>query len=170
MVVARQENKIAIINASLEDLEAILEIEHVSFSAPWSRKSFEAELHGNAFSRILAARLEASSEKSGSLVGYVCFWLVFEELRFLNLAVLPTLRRQRVGSQLVARAIELGFSQGSRRGLLEVRESNEGARELYKKFGFLEYAKRKSYYTNPDEDAILMSLDPLTGPASGLSN
>jgi ribosomal-protein-alanine N-acetyltransferase len=163
------ECKISIFKPSLQDFEAMLEIEQVSFSVPWSRKSFEAELLGNKFSHFLAARSEDSSGGTGPLVGYICFWLVFEELRFLNLAVLPGLRRKRVASQLVARAIGFGFSQGSQRGLLEVRESNQAAQELYKKFGFTVYAKRKSYYTNPDEDAILMALDPLTGPISEVS-
>ena len=103
------------------------------------------------------------------MVGYICVWLIFDELRFLNLAVIPTFRRQGVAEQLVARAIGLGFSKGTRRGLLEVRESNQAAQALYKKFGFTVYAKRKSYYTNPDEDAILMSLDPLTGPIHDVS-
>jgi ribosomal-protein-alanine N-acetyltransferase len=164
-----QELKILISKASLEDLEAILDIEQVSFPVPWSRKSFEAEIQGNEFSVILAARSEVSSGQTRPLVGYICFWLVFDELRFLNLAISPKLRRQGAASQLIARAIGLGFSKGTRRGLLEVRESNQAAQALYKKFGFTVYAKRKSYYTNPDEDAILMSLDPLTGPIFDVS-
>ena len=156
------ELKIVISKASLEDLEPILQIEQHSFSAPWSRKSFEAELLGNEFSVILTARFGDSSEQASSLVGYICFWLVFDELRFLNLAITPKWRRQGLGSQLVGRAIELGLSKGTERGLLEVRESNHAAQALYHKLGFRVYAKRKSYYTNPDEDAILMSLDPLS--------
>ncbi len=166
MTVLNPELSISISKASLEDLEAILEIEKVSFSVPWSRKSFEAELQGNEFSIMLVARSKDSSGGSGPLAGYICFWLVFDELRFLNLAVLPQLRRHGVASQLVTEAIGLGFSKGARRGLLEVRESNRAAQELYKKFGFSVYAKRKSYYTNPDEDAILMSVDPLTAHGS----
>lgn len=169
MIVKNQELKISISKASLEDLEAMLEIEQVSFSVPWSRKSFEAELQGNEFSVILAARSEVSPGLTRPLVGYICFWLVFDELRFLNLAIIPTLRRHGVASQLVSRAMGLGFSKGTRRGLLEVRESNQAAQALYKKFGFTVYAKRKSYYTNPDEDAILMFLDPLVGPVSDVS-
>ena len=164
MTVINQDLKISISKASLEDLEAMHDIEQVSFSVPWSRKAFEAELQGNEFSVILTARSEVPSGRMRPLVGYICVWLVFDELRFLNLAVIPTFRRQGVAEQLVARAIGLGFSKGTRRGLLEVRESNQAAQALYKKFGFTVYGKRKSYYTNPDEDAILMSLDPLTGP------
>ena len=160
--VPNQKTKIILYKATLEDLEAILQIEQHSFSVPWSRKSFEAELQGNEFSVVLAARYGGSSGQASSLVGYICFWLVFDELRFLNLAISPKWRRQGLGSQLVARAIALGLSKGTERGLLEVRESNEAAQALYHKLGFRVYAKRKSYYTNPDEDAILMSLDPLS--------
>ena len=169
MIGQNQELKISISKALLKDLEAILEIEQVSFSVPWSRKSFEAELLGNEFSFVLTARSEVSSGPTWPLVGYICFWLVFDELRFLNLAIIPTLRRHGVASQLVSRAIDLGVLKGTRRGLLEVRESNQAAQALYKKFGFTVYGRRKSYYTNPDEDAILMSLDPLTGPIVDVS-
>ncbi|MDX1411372.1 MAG: ribosomal protein S18-alanine N-acetyltransferase [Nitrospirales bacterium] len=164
MIGQNQELKCSISKASLEDLEAILEIEQISFSVPWSRKAFEAELEGNEFSVILTARLEVSSGPIGPVVGYICFWLIFEELRFLNLAIIPAWRRHGVASQLVSQAMRLGFRKGTRRGLLEVRESNLAAQALYKKFGFTVYAMRKSYYTNPDEDAILMSLEPITGP------
>ena len=169
MSVLNQNLEISILKASLEDLESMVDIERVSFSVPWSRKSFETELVGNEFSVILTARSGGSEGGSGSLVGYICFWLVFDELRFLNLAVLPKHRRKGVASQLVARAIDFGLSKGTRRGLLEVRESNQAAQALYTKYGFRVYAKRKSYYTNPDEDAILMSLDPLIDPGSEVS-
>ncbi|UCE62736.1 MAG: ribosomal protein S18-alanine N-acetyltransferase [Nitrospirota bacterium] len=169
MIGQNQELKFSISKASLEDLESMLEIEQVSFSVPWSRKSFEAELQGNEFSVVLTARSEISSGPTGPVVGYICFWLVFDELRFLNLAIIPAWRRHGVGSQLVSQALSLGFCKGTQRGLLEVRESNQAAQALYQKFGFTVYAKRKSYYTNPDEDAILMSLDPLTGPIFDVS-
>lgn len=149
--------------ASLEDLEAMLSIEKASFSVPWSRKSFEAELEGNEFSVTLVARSEGTvGMPNNNVVGYICVWLVFEELRFLNLAVAPPVRRKGVASQLVNRVIHLGLSHGVKRALLEVRASNEGAQRLYKQFGFDVYARRKSYYTNPHEDAILMSLDSLS--------
>ena len=158
-----QELDYSISQASLEDLDSILEIEHASFSVPWSRKSFEVELVGNKFSVTLAARTTDTGEGRSLLLGYVCIWLVFEELRFLNLAVSPRARRQGIASQLVNRAIYLGVSKGVQRALLEVRESNESAQLLYKNFGFNVYARRKSYYTNPNEDAILMSLEPCSG-------
>ena len=153
--------EISISEASLEDLDAMVEIEQASFSVPWSKKAFEAELQGNQFSVTLAARAEGPADGLRPLLGYVCIWLVFDELRFLNLAVLPQSRRQDVASRLVGRAISVGLSNGARRALLEVRESNQAAQALYSKMGFTVYARRKSYYTNPDEDAILMSLDPL---------
>jgi ribosomal-protein-alanine N-acetyltransferase len=164
-----QNLNISISQATLEDLEGIIKIEQVSFTTPWSRKSFEAELQGNEFSVTLAARSEVSPEHNKLLVGYICFWLVFDELRFLTLAVTSKLRRRGIASKLVARAIDLGFAKGTQRGLLEVRESNQAAQALYRKLGFKVYAKRKSYYTNPDEDAILMSLDPLSGSIAEVS-
>jgi len=162
--VLNQGLEISISKASLEDLDAMLEIEYASFLVPWSRKSLEVEVEGNEFSVTLVARSVGNFEGKCALLGYVCIWLVFEELRFLNLAVSPRARRQGIASKLVKRAIFLGLSKGARRALLEVRESNQSAQLLYEKFGFNVYARRKSYYTNPNEDAILMSLDPCSDP------
>ena len=159
-----QEKEFTLSQASLEDLDSILEIENASFSVPWSRKSFEVELVGNKFSVTLVARTTNSLGGRCPLLGYVCIWLVFDELRFLNLAVSPWARRQGIASNLVKRAIDMGVSQGVQRALLEVRESNESAQLLYKNFGFKVYSRRKSYYTNPNEDAILMTLEPCSGP------
>ena len=150
-----------IVQASLEDLGSILVIEKDSFSVPWSQKAFEAELVGNEFSTTMVARDGTLHEGRGPILAYYCIWVVFEELRFLTLAVHPAFRRQNIGSRLVVHALHLGVSKGTRRALLEVRESNQAARSLYEKFGFQHYGTRKSYYTNPDEDAILMTLDPL---------
>ena len=96
------------------------------------------------------------------IIAYLCVWVVFEELRFLTLAVDSAFRRQGIGFQLVSYALQLGISKGTRRALLEVRQSNEAAQALYEKFGFYRYGARKGYYTNPEEDAILMWLDPLS--------
>ena len=166
MALLSQINGLAITQPSLEDLDAMLEIEKASFSVPWSRKAFETELLGNQFSVTLIARLESTNSAPMPIVAYICVWIVFEELRFLTLAVSPTVRRQKIGSQLVDRALRLGLVKGSKRALLEVRDSNLAAKALYEKFGFRHYGTRKTYYTNPDEDAILMSLDPLSIPDS----
>jgi ribosomal-protein-alanine N-acetyltransferase len=87
--------------------------------------------------------------------------MVFEEIRFLNFAVHPEFRRMGLARQLISQAITIGIEEGCCRGMLEVRASNQAARNLYESFHFQSYATRKSYYTNPTEDAILMTLEPL---------
>ena len=146
--------------ATLEDLDLLVALEEVCFSVPWSKKSFEAELKGNQFSRILMVpHSEYGLEVQA--IGYICVWMVFEEIRFLNLAIHPEFRRRGLATQLISEAIRLGREEGCCRGMLEVRESNHAAKKLYESFHFQEYATRKSYYTNPTEDAILMTLEPL---------
>ena len=147
-------------SATLSDLEALVCLEEACFSEPWSRKSFEAELQGNQFSHILV--IPSPRETLGiPLHAYICVWVIFEEIRFLNLAVHPQFRRQGLAKQLIRQALHLGIDQGCRRGMLEVRQSNHSAKMLYESFNFKEYAIRNSYYTNPKEDAILMMLEPI---------
>jgi ribosomal-protein-alanine N-acetyltransferase len=106
------------------------------------------------------------------LVGYICFWAVFEELRVMNLTVGPSWRRRGIGRELVHRALAWGHEHGARRALLEVRASNSRAIHLYEQAGFRVVGKRERYYMNPIEDAILMGLEridmsALRGPDSG---
>ena len=76
----------------------------------------------------------------------------------MNLAVRSDYRRQGIASHLVRHALGEGMTQGTTRVLLEVRAGNDLAQKLYQALGFQSYGRRRSYYTNPDEDAILMQL------------
>ena len=140
------------------DLDDVLAIEQESFSEPWTRGMFEAELQGNPFGRFLGAFCPGEVASAKPLLGYICYWVVFEELRLMNLAVRPDCRCQGVASHLVRHAIEEGTAQGTTRALLEVRAGNRGGQQLYQALGFRQYGCRRSYYTNPNEDAILMQL------------
>ena len=148
--------------ATVESLPDILQIEEACFSAPWTRKMLEAELSGNPFAHFLLAKRVAQGEVDGrSTVGYLCFWVVFEEIRLMNLAVIELMRRQGIARALVTQALEIGFAQGATRAVLEVRASNQAAQDLYQSLGFRSETTRPKYYTNPMEDAVLMELDPL---------
>ncbi len=145
--------------ASLEDLEAVLRIEQASFSAPWTRNMVAAELRGNPFSSFLVARKSLGAE----ILGHICYWVLFEELRLMSLAVDPPARRQGIATRLVAHALSAGRAGGCQRAVLEVRSSNHPALRLYERFGFRQVAVRAGYYTQPIEDAVLMELHPLPG-------
>jgi len=132
-------------------LDRILEIENLSFSAPWSPNGFLQEFE-NPVSQLWALM----SDKV--LLGYFCFWAVREELQLFDLAVHPTYRSRGHGSYLLTKMIDLALSRGISRIWLEVRVSGRAARRLYEKFSFVESGRRKNYYTDPAEDALVMSL------------
>lgn len=147
--------------ACADDLDGIARIEQESFSAPWTRAMFEAELTGNPFGRILVARLAQSAREAGRPVGYLCYWIVFDEVRLMTLAVSPEFRGRGLGRRLVQQALEAGRQAGATRALLEVRVSNTGAQALYHRLGFRQIAVRPGYYVNPEEDALILARDPL---------
>ncbi len=142
----------------VDDMEDILTIERASFTTPWTPAMFEAEFQGNPFCRFLGAVLPGGGTQGADLLGYVCYWMVFDELRLMNVAVRPTHRRRGIARHLVQRALRDGHAHGTTRALLEVRASNGAACALYQALGFAPYGRRRAYYTQPDEDALLMHL------------
>jgi ribosomal-protein-alanine N-acetyltransferase len=148
--------------ANLESLSEILAVEEACFSAPWTRKMLEGELSGNPFAHFLVARPRRVEEASKqAILGYLCYWIVFEEVRLMNLAVIESMRHRGIARSLVSTALQTGVSQSAHRAVLEVRASNRAAQALYQGFGFSQTAVRPKYYTNPVEDAVLMELDPI---------
>lgn len=122
----------------------------------------EAEMSGNQFAHFLVAKEAAESTTAAPVVGYLCFWIVFEEVRLMNLAVIKSRRHCGIASSLVGRALQSGLSQSAARAVLEVRSSNTAAQTLYRSLGFRDVSVRPKYYTNPLEDAVLMELEPIT--------
>jgi len=160
------DSAIQIIPATLADLTDLLRLEEACFSAPWTRKMLEAELTGNQFAHFLVARDAAKATTTdGAIVGSLCFWIVFEEVRLMNLAVAEDRRRQGIGAALVASALRTGLMQAATRAVLEVRASNRAALALYQRFGFSQVSIRPAYYSNPVEDAVLMEMEPIMIPA-----
>lgn len=142
-----------------EDLEQVLAIEQASFSQPWTRKLFENEFKRSVVSASLAAYAKAGQEGKGrTVVGYIVFWVVVDEMHILNLAVAPSQRRKGIGTKLVRAALRQAYGLGARRAFLEVRASNEAAQRLYASLGFAGIGLRRGYYSMPPEDAVVMSL------------
>jgi [ribosomal protein S18]-alanine N-acetyltransferase len=133
-------------------LPAILEIERVSFISPWSGDAFLQEVR-NPASCFWSIFVE------GGLAGYICFWIVDREIQLLNVAVHPAKRGRGLARCLLREMIRTGVSRGMKQVWLEVRPSNRGARSLYEKIGFEAVGRRRRYYRDTDEDAILMSLN-----------
>ena len=158
-VTTSQAGGLLIEHATGQDLDRILQIEQASFTVPWTRKMFEVELNQNPFGHLYVARSAGGDQRGNIFIGYVCFWVVFEEFRLMTLAVESSTRRRGFGRALLRHAMALGLEQGATRALLEVRASNASALQLYEQEGFRRGAVRARYYTNPVEDAVLMERD-----------
>lgn len=138
------------------DLEAVLEVEQASFTNPWTRDMFVWEFQNPKVSYFYVLRTDDEQ-----VAAYCSFWLVFDELHINNLAVRPGCRGRGLARALLAHVLREGARLGARRATLEVRPSNDGARRLYEGMGFVVTAVRQSYYTNPQEDALILWRDPL---------
>ena len=138
----------------LGDLDAIEQIERVSYPTPWSRSMFTSEL-AKPSSRSLAAL-----DDDGSVIGYLVISKHVDAWHVMNVAVAPDHRRRGVASALIARLLEVTRSDAERGHTLEVRVSNVGAIALYESFGFQRRGVRRGYYTDNREDAVIMWRDP----------
>jgi [ribosomal protein S18]-alanine N-acetyltransferase len=157
---------VALRPAVLADIDAILEIERASFpDPPWSRSSFVVLLDDPRVSFLVATAAGGAPRASaGEVLGYVVTWIVADEGEIANLAVRTDRRRAGIGRALVDAAITAAIGGGARSLYLEVRESNAGARALYERRGFAAIGTRAKYYRNPSEDALILRLDPSSGP------
>lgn len=139
------------------DLARVLEIEAQAYKTPWSRRAFTSEITENSYAYYYVCR------KDGKIVGYVGMWVILDEAHITNIAVDPAYRRQGLGELMLRTMFEKAKGYGAARMTLEVRVSNLGAQALYRKLGFVDRGLRKGYYTDSNEDAIIMWKDDL-GP------
>ncbi len=133
------------------DVPAITWIERSSFTAPWSETSFYSEV----YSRYSITRV---AEFDGLIVGYVCVKQIVDECHLLDIATHPDYRKQGIATMLLNDVLG-DLKEGSCRNMyLEVRASNFAAKKLYEKFGFKTAGIRRRYYSQPEEDAVIMAL------------
>ena len=132
------------------DLGDVLVIERASFSMPWSRGAFLYEIEQNQVARCWVGRDDAR------IVGYICLWEVADELHITNVAVHPDSRRRGIARALLDSVFERARASRSRMVLLEVRPSNVEALALYESLGFRVVGRRRGYYYDTGEDALVM--------------
>jgi ribosomal-protein-alanine N-acetyltransferase len=136
-------------------LEQIMEIERISFPTPWTEKMFLEELTSPLSFHFVASRWKGHHDL---VLSYIIFWMFREEVHILNLATHPDVRRQGIAHSLLLFSMDFSYKKGGIVYLLETREKNRPALNLYQKLGFSSYGVRKKYYPDTGEDAVLMGL------------
>ena len=151
---------------TLDDIPGVMEIENRSFPTPWSPSSFRYELIENPYASLFAVRAAAD----GRVLGFACVWVIDEEMKINNIAIHPDCRRRGLGARLLRFLLGFAAAQGCREVTLEVRPSNEAALRLYGRAGFRTVGRRRNYYTDTHEDALVMAcrIGP-GGPGSRLA-
>ena len=135
------------------DLGAVMAIERASFTMPWRATTFESLLTRSD------ADLIAAVAEEDRLVGYAVVWTVVDQAELGNVAVHEEWRKRGVGRMLVDAALERARARAAEECFLEVRESNRNAQSLYEKAGFRSIGRRRRYYSNPTEDALVMRAE-----------
>ncbi|MCX7883461.1 MAG: ribosomal protein S18-alanine N-acetyltransferase [Caloramator sp.] len=143
-------NDVVFRNMELSYIDDVYLIEKLSFASPWQRESFYCELTTNK------CALYRVAVKDGIVIAYGGMWIMLDEAHITNIAVHPEYRGIGVGNMLIEDMINCCRERGVHSITLEVRQSNIPAINLYKKYNFKEVAVRKKYYTDNNEDAIIM--------------
>ena len=154
-MVARPPLRVRIELMTLGDIPAVHRIERASFPVPWPDYAFRQEVETNRLAHYLVVRA------GDQIVGYGGMWLMVDEAHVTTFAVLPEWRRRGIGARLMLAMMQLATDVGARVATLEVRLSNEPARQLYMRFGFRPVGLRPRYYSDNGEDALIMTSAPL---------
>jgi len=133
-----------------QDISAVAEMEKSCFDDAWNENMIK-DMFANNFDKVFIA------EDEGKAAGYINLRVLADEGELMRICVVPEFRRRGLANLMMERAVSAQAKADKlNRIFLEVRDSNISAQELYKKFGFKEISRRAKYYSNPDEDAIVM--------------
>lgn len=149
---------VAITPMGAADVTQVTALDAAAFSLPWPRQAFEAQLKGNPAAHFFVLRPLAGLEALWGSAGY---WLVAGEAHIATLAVDPQQRNRGFGKLLLQTMLSDAQARGGCSATLEVRASNLVAQRLYTGFGFALVGRRKNYYTDNHEDALLMTASSL---------
>ena len=141
------------------DIPAVQEIEREIFLSPWPRNAYASELSQNRQAHYFVLR------EGGTIVGYGGLWRVADEAHITTIGVRAQSQRQGLGTGMFAALVQRSYELGARWITLEVRASNDHAIRLYERFGFKAIGRRRGYYTDNGEDAVVMWSDSLHAPA-----
>jgi len=141
---------------TIEDIDEVVTIEQVSFRTPWTYGAFLGELTSNPVAMYLVGRV------AGRIACYGGCWFIHDEAHITNVAVHPDFRGLGYGEGICRMLMREGALRGVTRATLEVRVSNISAQKLYQKLGFLPVGVRPKYYTDTQEDALIMWKEGLS--------
>jgi ribosomal-protein-alanine N-acetyltransferase len=132
------------------DIKDVLRIEQQSFSTTWPSNAFFQELHDNKLAHYFVGRV------GKQIVAYGGIWVILEDSHVTTIAVSPAYRGRKYGEIMLLHLLDQAISRGASWMTLEVRESNTVAQALYRKYGFTTVSTRKGYYSDNNENALVM--------------
>jgi ribosomal-protein-alanine N-acetyltransferase len=139
------------------DVPRVMEIEVQCFPTPWHESAYLTELSNRSAYYIVAKAHDV-------VVGYAGLWIIMDESHITTIGVDPDYRGLKIGEQLLLAMIDEAMSRGAHRVTLEVRERNMVAQNLYRKYGFSPAAIRRGYYTDNNENALVMWISNMHDP------
>ncbi len=144
-----------------DDVPAVLQIESLSFTSAWPQNAFMNEIRDNKLAHYFVGRLD------GRIVAYGGIWVILEDSHVTTIAVHPDQRGRKLGEEMLIHLLDRAIAQNASWITLEVRESNETAQRLYRKYGFTVVSTRRGYYSDNNENALVMWAGNLRGPLYG---
>jgi len=135
-----------------DDVPRVMEIERECFATPWHESAYLTEITNRSAYYIVAC-------EGDEIVGYGGMWVIMDESHITTLGVARDHRRKKIGEQILVGMLEEAMLRGAHRATLEVRQSNESAQNLYRKYDFAPAALRRGYYTDNHENAVVMWID-----------
>lgn len=151
---------VALRQMKTDDISRVMEIERECFPVPWHESAYITELSNRSAYYIVSTDGE-------EIVGYGGMWIIMDEAHITTLGVTKPARGYKIGEQLLVGLLEEAMKRGAKRATLEVRQSNEVAQNLYRKYGFAAAAVRRGYYTDNHENAVVMWIDDMSTSSYG---
>ncbi len=134
----------------IADIDQVAVVEEASFTSPWPPEIFYQEIVKNDHAHYFVAIID------DVIIGYAGLWSVFEDAQITNIAISPAYRGNKYGEKLFQFTVQQAMQLGATRLSLEVRLSNIVAQRMYQKFGLVPGGIRKNYYSDNQEDAVVM--------------
>ena len=145
------------------DVPTVQEIERDIFSTPWPRNAYYRELSSRNSAHYIVLKRE-TPDGEAEIIGYAGMWRMYDEAHVTTIGVRKDLQHTGHGRILFAALVQAAYDLGAKWVTLEVRTSNDGAMRMYEGFGFKVIGRRKGYYTDNGEDAIVMWSDSIYSP------